>query len=79
MEEKKIKKIFKEIKSLDPNALSKVRDKLIPLFLNLEKLEPFRDKKVIKMLKKRYELAIKEQKQGKLIDAESYLRKSIGS
>ena len=78
MEEKKIKKIYKEIKSLNPSALSKVRDKLIPMFLDLEKLEPFKDKRVIKMLKERYELAVKEHKQGKLINAEAYLRKSIG-
>ena len=78
MEKKKINKIYKEIKSLKPDTLSEVRDKLIPLFLDLEKKEPFKDKKVITMLKKRYELAVKEYKQGKLVDAESYLRKSIG-
>jgi hypothetical protein len=78
MEEKKIKKIYNEVKSLNPSTLSKVRDKLIPIFLDLEKFEPFKDRKVIKLLKKRYELAIREHKQGKLINAEPYLRKSIG-
>ena len=73
MEKKKINKIYKEIKSLNPDALSKVRDKLIPIFLDLEKYEPFKDKQVIKMLKKRYELALKEYKQGKLVDAEACL------
>ena len=77
MEKKKINKIYKEIKSLSPDALSQVRDKLIPMFLDLEKNEPFKDKKVIRMLKKRYELALKEYKQNRLIDAETYIRKSI--
>jgi hypothetical protein len=77
MEKKKINKIYKEIKSLNPDALSKVRDKLIPIFLDLEKYEPFKDKQVIKILKKRYELALKEYKQGKLVEAEAYIRKSI--
>ena len=69
--------MYKDIKSLNPDALSRVRDKLIPIFLDLEKHEPFKDKRVIKMLKKRYELALKEYKQNKLIDAETYIRKSI--
>ena len=78
MEKKKIDKILKEVRSLDPDALSTVRDKLIPLFLGLEKYEPFKDKKVIKLLKKRYDLVLKEHKQEKLVNAESYLRRSIG-
>lgn len=78
MEKKKINKIYKEIKSLNLGALSEVRNKLIPLFLGLEKKDPYKDRKVIKMLKKRYELASNEYKQGKLIDAEKYLRKSVG-
>ena len=78
MGKKKLNKIYNEIKSLDPDSLSEVRDKLIPLFLDLEKSEPFRDRKVIRLLRKRYTLAINEYKQGKLIDAENYLRKKIG-
>ena len=78
MQRKKINKIFKEIKSLDPATLTTVRDKLIPVFLNLEKLEPYKNKEVIKMLRRRYRLALNEYKSGKLIDAESYIRKKIG-
>ncbi|OGI20306.1 MAG: hypothetical protein A3B68_05660 [Candidatus Melainabacteria bacterium RIFCSPHIGHO2_02_FULL_34_12] len=78
MENKKIKRIYKEIKSLNPIDLSEVRDKLIPVFLDLEKEEPFKDRKVIKMLKRRYELAKKEHKQKKLINAVTYLKKSLG-
>ena len=78
MEKKKINKIYKEIKSLNPRALSEIRDKLIPVFLELEKDEPFKDKKVITMLKRRYELALKEYKYGKLMDAEKHLKRSLG-
>lgn len=78
MQKKRVNKIYKEVKSLNPLDLSIVRDKLIPVFLDLEKHEPFKDRKVIQMLKKRYELAIKERKQNKLIDAEIYLRKKLG-
>ena len=78
MKRKKVIKIFKQIKLLNPSELSKVRDKLMPIFLNLEKDEPYKDKNVIKMLKKRNQLLIKEHKQGKLVNAEKYLRKSLG-
>ena len=78
MEKKKINKIYREIKSLSQNALLQVRDKLIPIFLSLEKTEPFKDKKVIKLLKDRHQLAMKELKNGKLIDAEQYLRRKLG-
>ena len=78
MQKKKVNKIYKEVKSLNPVDLSMVRDKLIPVFLDLERHEPFKNKKVIQMLKKRYELAIREHKQRKLVDAESYLRKKLG-
>ncbi len=78
MDKKKIDKLYKEIKSLAPESLSEVRDKLIPLFLDLEKVDPFKDKKVINLLKKRYAIGIKEYKEKKLIDAEAYLRKSLG-
>ena len=78
MQKKKINEIFKEIKSLDPATLTTVRDKLIPIFLNLEKLEPYKDKEVIKLLRRRYRLALDEYKSEKLIDAESYIRKKIG-
>ena len=78
MEKDNIKKLYKKVKSLAPGDLYDVRDKLIPLFLDLEKKEPYKDKKVIKLLKKRYELALRESKQKKLIDAEKYLRKTLG-
>ena len=78
MEKDNIKKLYKKVKSLPPSDLYDVRDKLIPLFLDLEKKEPYKDKKVIKLLKKRYQLALKEFKQNKLVNAEKYLRKSLG-
>ena len=78
MKKKKINNIFKQVTSLDPDEMSEVRDKLIPVFLELEKKDPYRDKKVIRFLKDRYVLALKEYKQGKLIDAEKYLRKKLG-
>ena len=78
MEKDNIKKLYNKVKSLAPGDLYDVRDKLIPLFLDLEKKEPYKDKKVIKLLKQRYQLALKESKQKKLIDAEKYLRKSLG-
>lgn len=78
MEKDKVKKVYKEIKSLNPSELSIVRDKLIPIFLNLEKHEPYKDKNVIKLLKKRLRLGLKEYKQGKLVNAERYLKKSLG-
>ena len=78
MEKDNIKKLYKEVKSLAPSDLYDVRDKLIPLFLDLEKKEPYKDKKVIKLLKQRYLLALKESKQKKLLDAEKYMRKSLG-
>lgn len=74
----KPEKIYNEIKSLDLPELLKVRDKLIPIFLDIENLEPYKDQKVIKLLKKRKKLADKQYKTGKLIDAEKYLRKQIG-
>jgi hypothetical protein len=73
-----IKKLYKELKSLPLSDLYDVRDKLIPLFLDLEKKEPYKDKKVIKLLKQRHQLALKELKQDKLVDAEKYLKKSLG-
>ena len=78
MKNDSIKKVLKQIESLPPSELAEVRDKLIPLFLTLEKKEPYKDKKVIRLVKKRYLIALKEHKQGKLIDAELHLRKSIG-
>ena len=78
MEKDNIKKLYNKVKSLAPGDLYDVRDKLIPLFLDLEKKEPYKDKKVIKLLKQRYQLALKESKQTKLVDAEKYLRKSLG-
>ena len=78
MEKDNIKKLYNKVKSLAPDDLYDVRDKLIPLFLDLEKKEPYKDKKVVKLLKQRYQLALKESKQKKLIDAEKYLRKSLG-
>ena len=78
MENDNIKKLYKKLKSLNPSDLSDVRNKLIPLFLDLEKKEPYKDKKVIKLLKQRYQLALKETKQKKLVDAEKYLRKNLG-
>ena len=78
MEKDNIKKLYKKVKSLALSDLYDVRDKLIPLFLDLEKKEPYKDKKVIKLLKQRYQLALKESKQKKLLDAEKYLRTSLG-
>ncbi|KAF0209258.1 MAG: hypothetical protein FD167_5452 [bacterium] len=78
MEKDNIKKLYKKLKSLNPRDLSDVRNKLIPLFLDLEKKEPYKDKKVIKLLKQRYQVASRESKQKKLVDAEKYLRKSLG-
>ena len=78
MEKDNVKKLYNKVKSLAPDDLYDVRDKLIPLFLDLEKKEPYKDKKVVKLLKQRYQLALKESKQKKLIDAEKYLRKSLG-
>ena len=78
MEKDNVKKLYKKVKSLDPGDLCDVRDKLIPLFLNLEKKEPYKDKKVVKLLKKRYQIALKEFKQKKLVNAEKYLRKTLG-
>ena len=78
MEKDNIKKLYNKVKSLTPSDLYNVRDKLIPLFLDLEKKEPYKDKKVIKLLKQRYQLVLKESKQKKLVDAEKYLRKSLG-
>ena len=78
MEKDNIKKLYNKVKSLAPDDLYDVRDKLIPLFLDLEKKEPYKDEKVIKLLKKRYQLALKELKQNKLVNAEKYLRKSLG-
>ena len=78
MEKDNIKKLYNKVKSLAPDDLYDVRDKLIPLFLDLEKKEPYKDKKVVKLLKQRYQLALKESKQKKLVDAEKYLRKSLG-
>ena len=78
MEKDNIKKLYNKVKSLAPSDLYDVRDKLIPLFLDLEKKEPYKDKKVIKLLKKRYQLALKELKRNKLVNAEKYLRKSLG-
>ena len=78
MEKDNIKKLYKKLKSLNPSDLSDVRNKLIPLFLDLEKKEPYKDKKVIKLLKQRYQLALREVKQKKLVDAEKYLRKNLG-
>ena len=78
MEKDNVKKLYNKVKSLAPNDLYDVRDKLIPLFLELEKKEPYKDKKVVKLLKQRYQLALKESKQKKLIAAEKYLRKSLG-
>ena len=78
MEKDNIKKLYKEVKSLAPSDLYDARDKLIPLFLDLEKKEPYKDKKVIKLLKKRHRLALKELKQNKLVNAEKYMRKSLG-
>ena len=74
----KPEKIYSEIKSLELPELLKVRDKLIPMFLDIENLEPYKDQKVIKLLKKRRKLAEEQYKTGKLIDAEKYLRKQIG-
>ncbi|OGI10781.1 MAG: hypothetical protein A3I68_08995 [Candidatus Melainabacteria bacterium RIFCSPLOWO2_02_FULL_35_15] len=78
MEKDNIKKLYKKLKALNPSDLSDVRNKLIPLFLDLEKKEPYKDKKVIKLLKQRYQLVLREVKQKKLVDAEKYLRKSLG-
>ena len=78
MKKDNVKKLYNKVKSLAPGDLYDVRDKLIPLFLDLEKKEPYKDKKVIKQLKKRYQLALKELKQNKLVNAEKYLRKSLG-
>ncbi len=78
MEKDNIKKLYKKLKSLNPSDLSDVRNKLIPLFLDLEKKEPYKDKKVIQLLKQRYQLALREVKQKKLVDAEKYLRKNLG-
>ena len=78
MEKDNVKKLYNKVKSLAPDDLYDVRDKLIPLFLDLEKKEPYKDKKVVKLLKQRYQLALKESKQKKLVDAEKYLRKSLG-
>ncbi len=78
MEKDNIKKLYKKLKSLNPSDLSDVRNKLIPLFLDLEKKEPYKDKKVIKLLKQRYQLALREVKQKKLVDADKYLRKNLG-
>ncbi len=78
MEKDNIKKLYKKLKTLNPSDLCDVRNKLIPLFLDLEKKEPYKDKKVIKLLKQRYQLALKEVKQKKLVDAEKYLRKTLG-
>lgn len=78
MEKDNIKKLYKKIKSLNLGDLFEVRNKLIPLFLDLEEKEPYKDKKVIKLLKQRYQLALKESKQRKLIDAEKHLRKTLG-
>ena len=78
MEKDNIRKLYKKLKSLNPSDLSDVRNKLIPLFLDLEKKEPYKDKKVIKLLKQRYQLALREVKQKKLVAAEKYLRKTLG-
>ena len=78
MEKDNIKRLYKKVKSLDPSDLCDVRDKLIPLFLNLEKKEPYKNKKVVKLLKKRYQIALEEFKQNKLVSAEKYLRKTLG-
>lgn len=78
MEKDNIKKLYKKLRSLNPSDLCDVRNKLIPLFLDLEKKEPYKDKKVIKLLKQRYQVALKESKQKKLVDAEKYLRKNLG-
>lgn len=78
MEKDNIKKLYKKVRSLNPSDLCDVRNKLIPLFLDLEKKEPYKDKIVIKLLKQRYRLALRESKQKKLVDAEKYLRKSLG-
>ena len=78
MEKDNIKKLYKKLKSLNPSDLSDVRNKLIPLFLDLEKKEPYKDKKVIQLLKQRYQLALREVKQKKLVDADKYLRKNLG-
>lgn len=74
----KPEKIYHEVKSLEVPDLLKIRDKLIPIFLDIENLEPYKDQKVIKLLKKRKKLANKQYKTGRLIDAEKYLRKQIG-
>ena len=74
----KPEKIYDEVKSLEVVDLLKIRDKLIPIFLDIENLEPYKDQKVIKLLKKRKKMAENQYKTRKLIDAEKYLRKQIG-
>ena len=74
-----VKKVINDILTLSKDELSTVRDKVLPLFLELETIDPYHDKKVISLLKKKYLLALKEYNQNKLVDAEVYLKKSIGA